>query len=150
MAHTYTNLWTHALFSTKGREPMLDRELKPRLFAYMAAIIENLKGQALLINGSSDHVHMLFVQPADLSLSDLMKKVKANSSRWVHQNWPSRIRFAWQTGYAAFSVSRSQVGWAERYIADQEEHHRKLTFQEEVLTFLKKHGIQYNPRFVFD
>lgn len=150
MAHTYANLWTHAVFSTKDRERLLDHELKPRLFSYMAGIIENLKGQPLLINGPSDHVHMLLVLPADLSLSELMKKVKANSSRWVHENWPSRSRFAWQRGYAAFSVSHAKAGETRRYIAKQEEHHRKLTFQEEVTAFLKNHGIQYDPRFVFD
>jgi putative transposase len=150
MAHTYTNLWTHVLFSTKGRARLLEGELKRRLFAYMAGIIENLKGQPLLINGPSDHVHLLFVLPADLSLSELVKKVKANSSRWVHENWPTYGGFAWQTGYAAFSVSQSKVREVKRYIADQEEHHRKVTFQEEVLAFLKKHGIKYEFRFVFD
>jgi REP element-mobilizing transposase RayT len=149
MAHTYTNLWTHALFSTKDRERFLDRELKARLFPYMAGIIENLKGQALLINGPADHVHMLFVLPADLALAELVKKVKANSSRWVHENWPSRARFAWQTGYAAFSVSQSKVGEVKRYLANQEQHHRKVTSQEEVLAFLKKHGIRYDLRYVF-
>jgi putative transposase len=150
MAHTYTNLWTHALFSTKDRVPLLVPERKPRLFAYMAGIIENLKGHPLLINGPGDHVHLLFVLPADVSLSEVIKKVKAHSSRWIHENWPSRARFAWQTGYAAFSVSQSKVREARQYIANQEEHHRKVPFQEEVLAFLKKHGIQYDPRFVFD
>jgi putative transposase len=128
----------------------LDAEIKPRLFAYMAGIIENLKGKPLLINGPRDHVHLLCVLPGDQSLSDLMKKVKANSSRWVHENWEWRARFAWQTGYAAFSVSHSKVREMRRYIANQEEHHRKTTFHEEVMTFLRKHGIQYDPGFVLD
>jgi putative transposase len=151
MAHTYTNLWMHVIFSTKDRERLLDAAVKPRLFAYMASIIENQEGQPLLVNGPSDHVHMLFVLPANLSLAELVRKVKANSSRWVHQNCPALGGFvAWQAGYAGFSVSASKVGEVKRYIANQEQHHRHVTFQEEVLAFLKRHGIQYDVRFVFD
>jgi len=79
-----------------------------------------------------------------------MEKVKANSSRWIHERWPHRSRFAWQTGYAAFSVSESNLKDVKAYIANQEEHHRKVTFQEEVLAFLKKHGIEYDRRFVLE
>jgi putative transposase len=150
MVHTYTNLLIHALFSTKGRQPMLDAELKSRLLPYLAGIITNLKGRPVVINGPKDHVHLLFVLPATLPLADLVEKLKANSSRWVHEDFPPRSNFAWQSGYTAFSVSQSNVAAVKRYIAQQEEHHRKLTYQEEVLALLKKHGIQYDPRYVFD
>lgn len=150
MAHTYTNLLIHALFSTKDRQPMLDAELRTRLYPYMAGIISNLKAQPVIISGPKDHVHLLFVLPATLPLADLMEKVKANSSKWVHEDWPRGVDFAWQSGYTAFSVSQSNLAAVKRYIAHQEEHHRKLTYQEEVLAFLKKHGIQYDPRYVFD
>ncbi len=150
MAHTYTNLLIHALFSTKQRRPLLHTELKPELFCYMGGIIRQLKGKPVLINGPRDHVHLLFVLPSRLSLSDLMEKVKANSSKWVHQRCPSRVLFAWQTGYTAFSVSQSNLEGVRQYIANQEEHHHRLTFKQEVLAFLKKHGIAYDPRFVFD
>ena len=93
---------------------------------------------------------MLFVQPAALGLAELMEKVKANSSRWVHQRWPQRTRFAWQTGYTAFSVSQSQVDAVLEYIRDQEQHHQKRTFQEELVALLKKHRVAYDPRFVLD
>ena len=150
MAHTYTNLLIHALFSTKNRQPALDEELKSRLYPYMAGIITQLKGRPVIINGPKDHVHLLFVLPAALSLADLMEKLKANSSKWVHEEFPQFSNSAWQKGYTAFSVSQSNFAAVKRYIAKQEEHHRKLTYQEEVLALLKKHGVQYDPRYVFD
>jgi putative transposase len=150
MAHTYTNLLIHSLFSTKGRQPVLKAELKARLFPYMAGIIATLKCRPVIINGREDHVHLLFVLPAALSLADLLERLKANSSKWVHEELPKYSSFAWQSGYTAFSVSQSNLAAVKRYIARQEEHHRKLTYQEEVLAFLKKHGIDYDPRYVLD
>jgi len=150
MAHTYSNILIHALFSTKQRRPYLDAELKQELFPYMGGIIAKLHGQSLLINGPSDHVHLLFVQPAALGLAEIMEKGKANSSRWVHTRWPQRKSFAWQTGYTAFSVSQSQVETVLEYIQNQERHHQKRTFQEELVALLKKHRIEYDPRFVLD
>jgi REP element-mobilizing transposase RayT len=150
MAHTYSNLLVHALFSTKNRAPLLDAELKPELFPYMGGIVAQLRGKPLLIGGPKDHVHLLFVLPCSLSVADLMEKVKANSSKWVKNRWRNRCHFAWQTGYTAFSVSQSNLESVKRYIASQETHHRRITFQEEILAFLKKHEIPYDPRFVFD
>jgi len=103
----------------------------------------------LLVNGPRDHVHMLFVQPRTLSIAALMEKVKSHSSGWVKERWPNQRHFAWQTGYAAFSVSKSQVEQVKRYVENQEEHHRKISFQEEVVAFLKKQGVEYDPRYVF-
>jgi len=147
MPHTYTNLLTHALFSTKDRRPIIKSEIKSDLYAYMGGIITSLKGKPVLINGPKDHVHLLFVLPSTLSLSDLMEKLKANSSKWAAERWP-RLGFSWQTGYTAFSVSQSKLGEVKAYIARQEEHHRKRTYQEEVLALLKRHGIEFDPRFV--
>jgi REP element-mobilizing transposase RayT len=150
MAHTYTNLLIHALFGTKNRKPLLDTEIKTDLFSCMGGIIRKLKGKPVLINGPSDHVHLLLVLPTTLAVADMMEKLKANSSKWVNGNLPHRSVFAWQEGYTAFSVSQSKLETVKEYIAHQAEHHRKLTFQEEVLALLKKHGIQYDPRFVLD
>ena len=150
MAHTYTNLLIHALFSTKDRQPALTAELQSRLFPYMAGIITRLKARPILINGPKDHVHVLLVLPASLPLSDLMEKLKANSSKWVHDEFPGYREFTWQVGYTAFSVSQSNLTAVKRYIAAQEEHHRKRTYQEEVIDFLREHGIEYDPRFVLD
>ena len=145
MAHTYTNLLTHALFSTKDRQPIIRPELRDDLHAYLGGIITNLRGKPVLINGPKDHVHLLFVLPANLALADFMEKLKANSSRWAK----GRAReFAWQTGYAAFSVSQSKLLEVKAYIARQEEHHRRRTYQEGVVALLKRHGMEFDPRYV--
>ena len=149
MSHTYTNILIHALFSTKDRQPWLISDIRDEVFSYLGGTVNELGGQSLLVNGPRDHVHMLFVQPRTLSIADLMEKVKANSSGWVKKRWPSMRYFGWRTGYGAFSVSKSHVEPVERYIRTQEEHHRKLSFQEELLAFLKKQGIEYDPRYVF-
>ena len=150
MAHTYTNLLFHIVFSTKARVPLLDADLKPRLFAYMGGIIRELGGTALLINGPSDHVHILALLPAKLAISEVVRKVKANSSGWVHREFPDQWSFAWQTGFAAFTVSHSQKQSALDYIANQEEHHRTVSFKDELLAFLKKHEIAYDEKYLWE
>ena len=149
MAHTYTNILIHALYSTKDRQPWLTPEIRDEVFSYLGGTINELGGQSLLINGPRDHVHMLLVCPRTLSIAALMEKVKSHSSGWVKDRWPDRGYFGWQTGYAAFSVSRSHVDQVKRYIGNQEEHHRKISFQEELIAFLKKQGVEYDPRYVF-
>jgi hypothetical protein len=121
--------------------------MKSDLYAYMGGIMTNLKGKPLLINGPKDHVHLLCVLPSTLSLAGFMEKLKANSSKWVNEG-SGRRGFSWQTGYAAFSVSQSKLNKVRAYISQQEEHHRKLTYQEEVMALLKKHGVEFDPRFV--
>jgi REP element-mobilizing transposase RayT len=150
MAHTYTNILIHALFSTKDRHPWLTPDIREEVFRYLGGTVHGLRGQSRLVNGPLDHVHMLFIQPRALSIATVMEKVKANSSRWIKERWPERRYFGWQTGYAAFSVSKSHEEHVKRYISNQGEHHRKVSFEEEVLAFLKKHGIEYDPRHVFD
>ncbi|MBI4658273.1 MAG: IS200/IS605 family transposase [Verrucomicrobia bacterium] len=150
MAHTYTNLLTHIIFSTKDRRPLLDDELRPRLFAYLGGIIRELDGTSRIINGPADHVHILASLAAKHSLSEVMRVLKANSSGWVRETFPNHKEFAWQIGYGAFSVSHSNRAAVEKYIANQEEHHRKVTFQEEYLAFLKKHEIAYDERYLWD
>jgi len=149
VAHTYSNILIHALFSTKGRRPWLSAEVRRELFPYLGGTVNKLGGQSILVNGVEDHVHMLLIQPPSLSIADLMEKVKANSSGWVKRRWPELGKFAWQTGYTAFSVSKSHADLVKGYIARQEQHHQKITFQDEVLAFLKKNGIAYDPRYVF-
>ncbi|HEV2351027.1 MAG TPA: IS200/IS605 family transposase [Terriglobia bacterium] len=148
MAHTYTNLLIHALFSTKDRRPVLDEEIRHELFAYMGGIIKAMHGKPVVINGPSDHVHLLFTLPATVPLADLMETLKSNSSKWVRDRWPRR-GFAWQTGYTGFSVSQSRLEDVKAYIVNQEAHHKKLTYQEEVLSLLKHHRIEFDPRYVF-
>lgn len=148
MAHTAGNLVVHLIFSTKGRQPLITREFRTDLFAYLGGIIREMQGTALIINGTADHVHMLIrIRPVHAT-AEIARVVKTNSSRWVREKW--NVRFAWQTGYGAFSVSESNVAAVSRYIATQEEHHRKRTFQEEYLAFLKKNNVPYDERYVWD
>ena len=147
MSHTCTNVAIHAVFATKNRQPWLSSKSRFRLFAYVVGIIKNLGARPLIVGGHDDHVHLLFVLPAQLPLADLMEKVKANSSKWIHQQSPRLRDFAWQTGYAAFSVSQSNVERVRNYIATQEEHHRELGYREELGALFRKHGIEPDPRF---
>jgi REP-associated tyrosine transposase len=149
MSHTYSNLLSHVVFSTKDRRPLIDAELKPRLLGYINGIVDESGGKVLSLNAMPDHLHMLWELPPANSLSDSMRVLKTNSSRWVHETWGPKKSFAWQTGYAAFSVSRSNVSAVANYVERQESHHRKRTFQEELVGLLVKHGIDYDPRYVF-
>jgi len=150
MAHTYASLLYHCIFSTKDRVPVIVPKLAPELFAYMGGIVRSLDGIPMLINGVVDHVHMMIALPPTLSVADTMRLVKTNSSKWVHEGSSEYASFAWQTGYGAFSVSRSNVPAVEAYIAKQEEHHRTMTFQEEFVAFLKRHGISYDERYIWE
>jgi putative transposase len=150
MAHTFTKLLVDFIFSTKERRPYLDAEIRPRVFAYMGGVFRELGSAPILINGPDDHAHALASMPAAVSVADAMRLVKTNTSRWVHEQWPERREFAWQTGYGAFSVSQSNRAEVQKYIADQEEHHKHVSFQEEFLAFLKRHGIAYDERYVWD
>lgn len=148
MAHTAGNLVVHLIFSTKGRRPLLTAEMRNDLFAYLGGIIREMKGSALIVNGTADHVHMLIrIRPVQAP-AEIARVVKANSSRWVRDKW--NMNFAWQTGYGAFSVSESNVTAVSRYIATQEEHHEKRTLQEEYVAFLKKNRIPYDERYIWD
>jgi len=149
MPHSYSSLLVHVVFSTKGRARWIDANIRPDLFAYMGGIIRKIGGKARLINGVEDHVHMLISLPADVAVSECLRIVKANSSRWVHQKFPGHRRFEWQTGYGAFSVSSSNEKQVIKYIQDQERHHRGMTFEEEFIALLQKHGIAFDERYLW-
>lgn len=149
MGQTLTSITLHIIFSTKGRTPSINSELKQDLMAYMGGIVRELKGEPLIINGISDHVHMLIEIPPTISTSDFMRVVKTNSSKWVHQNYGLKT-FAWQDGYGAFSVSKSGIPAVFDYIKDQEQHHKKRSFQEELIAFLHKYTISYDDRYLWE
>ena len=137
------------IFSTKERAPLIDFEIEANLHAYLGGIIRELGGVALSINGTADHVHILLRLPASQSVSGLACVIKTNSSRWVHERWPERCDFAWQTGYGAFSVSESGMNAVRDYISHQWEHHKRRSFQEEFLTFLRKNKIAIDDRYLW-
>jgi len=146
MPHSYSTLLVHVIFSTKDRARSMDTSIRPDLFAYMGSIVREIGGAARIINGTEDHVHMLISLAADTSISECLRVVKTNSSRWIHGRCPS---FAWQTGYGAFSVSASNQKQVVKYIQDQERHHRRMSFQEEFLVLLRKHGVAFDERFLW-
>jgi putative transposase len=148
MPRTYTSLLTHIVFSTKNRLPQIRPEMKSNLHAYLWGTAAKTAGVPFAINGTEDHVHLLIGLRPDVSPSDAVRVLKANSSKWVHEEL-GQHRFAWQLGFSAFSVSKSNVAAVAKYIADQEEHHKKLTFQQELIAFLKKNGIEYDERYIW-
>ena len=148
MPQTYTKLVYHVVFATKDRRPFIDDEIRQDLQAYLGGIIRSLNGKPLVINGTGDHVHILMALSPTVALSEVMRAVKANSSKWIHEKWPAHDAFAWQAGYAAFTVSQSVCNDVYQYIAAQEKHHQKLTFDEEFTALLKRHEIDYDPAFV--
>ncbi len=150
MSHTYHSLSFHIVFSTKGRLPIIDGAVSDRLYAYMASIINNGYGFTRKVNGTTDHVHILADIKPVCSPADLLREIKTNSSRWTHETFSTQANFAWQTGYGIFSVSYSLISKVIKYIEDQEIHHRKMTFQEEYLKLLQRHGAQYDTRYIWD
>ena len=149
MAHSYTNILIHYIFSTKNREKIMTSELQERLWPYMGGISRENNMKALAIGGIEDHVHLLISLPATLSIARAIQLIKGGSSKWVHDTFPNHNNFKWQEGYGAFSISISHKEDTIAYINTQKEHHRKKSFQEEYVSFLKKHGIDYDERYVW-
>ena len=148
MSHTYTNLLTHVIFSTKDRAPLITAPVHDDLLAYVGGIVREIGGTLRAANARPDHVHLLCSLPPTLATSDALRLVKTNSSRWVHRE--RRLPgFDWQGGYGAFSVSHSMAPSVTRYIADQEKHHRRVTFEEELIAFLKRNGVSYDERYIW-
>jgi len=150
MGHTYTNLLYHVAFSTKDRVPIIEDSWARRLHQYMAGIARKEFIKALAIGGTADHVHGLLVLPATVCIAEAMRKWKSLSSKWVNETLPQAPRFAWQNGYGAFTVSHSNISKVAGYIEAQAEHHKRMTFQEEFIGLLERHGIEYDLRYVWD
>ncbi len=150
MGRTYSQLLLHVVFSTKNRRRYLTSEITERVYAYIGGIIRDEGGTLLAAGGVEDHVHLLIQLRTDTTLANLMRTVKAKSSRWIKDNFPNQKDFAWQEGYAAFSVSKSQQAAVIDYIARQREHHHGNDFKAEFLKLLQAHGVEYDERFVFE
>ncbi len=148
MPGTYHQLIYHIVFSTKARTPWLSAVWTPNLYSYIGGIIRHERGVLLSAGGIEDHIHLLISYRPDASLSNLMREIKSRSSRWVseEQNLPE---FAWQEGYAAFSVSTSQIDTLRSYIACQQEHHQAFDFKQELLKLLNAHNTPHDERYVF-
>ena len=147
---SYVSSYFHCVFSTKDRRPLITAELRERLWPYLGGIARENKMKALAIGGVADHVHLLLSLPATMPIAKAMQLIKGGSSKWVHETFPDQRLFAWQTKYGAFSTSVSQLDGIINYIETQEEHHRKMSFQEEFLALLKKHRIEYDDRYLWE
>jgi REP element-mobilizing transposase RayT len=150
MPNTYTQINIHTVFAVKGRINILHKELMEELCKYMHGIMVNLKQYPLAISGYKNHVHLFFEQNPDTTLSDIMEKVKANSSKWINLNNKVPGHFEWQRGYGGFSYSRSQRNEVIHYIMNQEIHHQEESFKDEYMAILKNFEIAYDDRYLFD
>jgi len=149
MASTLTNLLFHIIFSTKDRTGLITNDLESKLHPYIGGVIRGERGDPIAIGGTKDHVHILARLPAGISVAEMLRRIKGNSSRWIREQRDYPHPFAWQRGYAAFSVSQSMAGRVQRYIQKQKEHHKKLSFQDELMSLLEKHGVEYDRRYVW-
>jgi REP element-mobilizing transposase RayT len=141
----------HLVYSTKHRKPWIRNDVRERLFAYQAGILEQWESPALVIGGVEDHVHALFLLSKNHALKKIVEEVKKGSSKWMKtREGASNKDFQWQNGYAGFSVSQSNVEEVRKYIENQTEHHRKMTFQDELRALFKRHGIEFDERYVWD
>ncbi|OAI54074.1 transposase [Planctomyces sp. SCGC AG-212-M04] len=138
----------HLIYSTKSRVPCLSAQLRPKLYAYKAGILKDWNSPALVIGGVEDHVHVLCVLSKNHALTKIVEEIKKGSSKWLKTQ--GLRDFHWQAGYGAFSVSESNSAQVARYIERQETHHRKLSYQEEFREFLKRHGVEFDERNVWD
>ncbi len=147
MSHSYAQNHVHLVFSTKKRLKLIPESFQPRLWAYIAGICKYNSMLAFAVGGMPDHLHVLFRLPPTLPLIRAVTLIKTNSSKWLRKQG---LRFAWQEGYGAFSVSSSHVSRVIAYIDNQEKHHQKFTYEDEFIAMLKKHRIPYDPEHVFD
>jgi putative transposase len=151
MSQSLSKILVHIIFSTKNRAPFLRTQgLHEKMNAYMIGALENLRCPSLQVGTVDDHIHILCHLSRTMSVAELLEEIKKSSSKWVKTEANSLSDFHWQAGYGAFSVSPSAVPEVKEYIANQEEHHRKRTFQEEFRLFLQRHGIEYDERYVWD
>lgn len=150
MPQSLARLHIHLIYSTKNRELLITGEIRETLHAYTATVLQNLGCASVLINSVEDHIHLLFDLARTVAVSQVVEDVKKSSSKWIKTQAPEFATFAWQTGYGAFAVSESNVEVVRRYIANQREHHRKKTFQEEYRAFLTRHNVSFDERYVWD
>jgi REP-associated tyrosine transposase len=150
LPQSLAQILVHLIFSTKNREALLSDDIRPELHPYMATILKGVDSSAILINSVEDHAHVLFHLSKNHALCDVIESVKKDSSKWIKTKGKAYKNFHWQSGYGAFSVSQSNVTQVVKYIAEQKEHHRRRTFQEEFRAFLKRYHVPYDERYMWD
>src|SRR5260370_25159086 len=150
MPQSLSSILIHLVFSTKNREPFITPEIETELHPYMAKIFREMKSPSLTIDGTSDHLHVLFALGRVIKVADLVEEVKTNTSKWIKTKGPDFRTFHWQKGYGAFSIGQSNVPTLKRYIGNQKYHHQRVTFQDEYRKVLAAYGIDYDEKYVWD
>lgn len=150
MPSAYTHLVYHIVFSTRERRPLITPKLADELYPYIGGIVKEQHGTLLEIGGVEDHVHLVARLHPATSIAEIVRLVKANSSKWVRECGDLGKWLGWQTGYSAFTVSASQVATVRRYVKNQRQHHRKKSFKDELLVLLRKHDIDYDERYLWE
>lgn len=150
MAQSLTKNYIHIIFSTKNRENSLRKNDLPEIFSYLSGIVSNLQCTSIIVGGTTDHIHILCVLSKNLSLAKLIEELKSSSSKWIKTKDVNYAGFSWQSGYGAFSVSQSKIDVVRKYIANQEEHHRQRTFQEELIKFFQEYEIEYDEKYLWN
>ena len=146
MSHSFVKNHMHVVFGTKDRRKLISKEIQPELWPYMAGICRNEGMAPIAIGGFDNHAHVLLHVPPTISVAKAVMLLKANSSRWMSRNIK---QFKWQDGYAAFGVSVSNTASVANYVRNQESHHKKRSFEDEYLALLRKHGVEFDPKYVF-
>ncbi|MCB9501610.1 MAG: IS200/IS605 family transposase [Deferribacteres bacterium] len=150
MPQSLAQILAHLVFSTKNREAVLADDIRDELHAYIGGIVKNQKGTLLKAGSVADHIHLLIALPRTCAPADLVQEIKTGSSKWLKTKADCYARFHWQGGYGIFSISPSQRGALEKYIGNQAEHHRAVTFQDEYRRLLDKYDIEYDEKYVWD
>jgi len=150
MANTFANLLYHVVFSTKNRIPLIQEDVKAPLYEYIGGIIRGERGVLLEIGGMPDHVHILARFRTDIAVAMMVQKIKGKSSKWRNDHWGQVEHFEWQKGYAAFTVSESLVKRVQNYIRNQEEHHKRVSFKDELIALLRKNKIPFDEKYLLD
>ncbi len=149
MANTYTQLYFHIVFAVRGRRNLMSKKWRDELYKYITGVIKAKEQKLMIIGGVEDHIHLLLGTKPDCNLSDLVRDIKANSSKWINEQKLTPIKFEWQSGFGAFTIGQSQISRVVTYIQNQEEHHKKKTFREEYIEFLKAYEVDYNEKYIF-
>jgi REP element-mobilizing transposase RayT len=150
MPQSFASLHFHIVFSTKNRQPMIVADIRDRLYGYIGGILNDNDCKLIAAGGMPDHVHLLASIGKELSISAALRLIKSNASKWIHEEFPDHREFAWQAAYGAFAVSFSKLGKVDEYIANQEEHHRKVGFKDEFKSLLINHEIAFDEKYLWD
>ena len=150
MPQSLSKVFIHVVFSTKDREPWLEKTVRGSLHAYLATVVRDLDAEALRVGGTADHVHLAATLPRTMTQADMVQHIKTSSTHWLKHQQKNLAGFAWQRGYGVFSIGKSQLGALVKYIANQEEHLRRRSFQSEFRSLLKRYEVEYDEHYLWD